>query len=95
MAIDLDKFDDTPRPGQAPENAKEVRRMVEQCDDLLDDARYSFAFATIEGIRTTVQERGYVTVGQTQAIANIETSVRERENYDGRKRSRRYEGWGR
>ena len=91
MGVNLDRFSGD---GPAPDNATDVAQMVERCNGLLDDLRYTFAVDTIEGIRATCQARGYVTGEQRRAITNIETSVQEREDRP-RGGSRRYEGWHR
>lgn len=66
-------------------------QFIGEIDELLEDATYTWALDTLEGIRKTVEARRAVTEGQRRAITNIRRSGERRE---GGVR-RRYEGWGR
>lgn len=52
------------------------KETVERLDELIndDDHRFSFAFDTLSGIKTTVTQREHITERQLSAINNIETA---------------------
>lgn len=65
-------------------------RFAREIDDLLATGQYEWAESTLTDIQRTVEQRQAVTIGQRQAVTNIECAR------DGRmaRRSRRYEGFG-
>lgn len=63
-------------------------RFSQDIDDLLATGHYTWAESTLRDIQTTVEQRQCVTIGQRQAVENIERSRSDRP-------SRRYEGFRR
>ena len=83
-----DQLSDAP----LPDDALKARDFAEELTQLLDDARFSWAWDTLGGIRDTVLTRQTVSPKQYIAVRNIRQSVAERERGDGPRWSRRYEG---
>jgi hypothetical protein len=73
MAMSSGSWD--PEDDSRTEDAGGVVEFLEEIEDLQNDDRYGFAADTLEGIHTTVENSGRVTIGQRQAIDNIRESV--------------------
>lgn len=72
---------------------------LETLRELLDDATYEFAWATLESIRDQVEARRYISQGQIDAVENIKAGgdrhARAQEGWERHERrtGRRYDGW--
>lgn len=93
----MSKIDDLPDdPLQQPDH-EDIRstswfQFAEEIEELLATGRYSWAEDTLEGIKESVQKFRVVTDNQRRAVRNIEAGAARSE---GRRGSRRYEGWSR
>lgn len=76
-----------PRGEPADARASEWYRFVTEINDLLATGQYTWAERTLTDIQATVEKTARVTIGQRQAVKNIEDGIH--------KSRRRYEGWGR
>lgn len=57
-------------------DAKAAAAFVAQIDTLMDDDAASWAFTTLDDIRSSVIGTGFVTPGQEEAVANIAAAVK-------------------
>jgi hypothetical protein len=85
-------LDDHPlvRPAPVDDRDTDWYKFAAEIEALIDGGQYDWALDTLQGIRQSVLDFKVVTVGQRQAIANIEAA---RGRADGWRR-RRYEGFG-
>jgi hypothetical protein len=87
---DLNLNDDPIQPTPStttPTSSSEVRRFLDDIDELRGSHQYGWADDTLRDIARTVELSGRVTEGQRKAIANIEAGAM-------RKARRRWEGFG-
>ncbi len=82
--------------GVARQHADEA---LAELEAMLDTDTYNFAWGTLQDLKITIRERGQVTQGQLDAIANIKRGGdQQQERLEGwhrheRRTGRRYEGW--
>ncbi len=70
-------------PGDIPPSVERFQsqnaaQLLEQIETLQNSGEYDWASETLEGIHETMEERGYATEAQQQAIENIEEGGRRR-----------------
>lgn len=98
---DLDSLDQPLQDGRLdpPKPTPEATDLLWECRNLLDNAKASWAWDTVEGIRETVRRTGRASKGQIAAIGNIADRVAQQaeagEDRRTRGGSRRYEGFRR
>jgi hypothetical protein len=74
-----------------PLDVEELKDVVDELNEMLDNKRYAFASETLGGILSCVTERGAITEKQRRAIVNIRGLSDG--NSSERTTSRRYEGY--
>lgn len=93
MPKSLDDLSDRPLPSR-PALTEQAQETILLCEDLLDDARYQWAWGTISGIRESITLSGRASEGQRTALSNIRAGGdRERTQWDRVRWGRRYEGY--
>ena len=85
-------FNTTPLPTESDPRDSDWYQFSQEIEDLLATGKATFAEDTLRGIQETVEAHHRVTIGQKQAVRNVEIAI-ERSRDRPRSGSRRYEGF--